>query len=209
MSDCDRYEVLVSAWLDGELERAEQRGMLDHLMRCARCRDFYLEARALSGLLAVAGAPAAAEQPSPEVWERIERSALSERSARDRGRGRAPWPGLAWARRVPIGAFAAAAAVLLVVLAAYVARPWSREVPPTAGTAIRIGDDAGRMNDARFVELTTEVLRADRRYRAAFYEVMRQVAQDTADNEASVDLRQPEAEKREETNAPETRRSRT
>jgi hypothetical protein len=53
------------------------------------------------------------------------------------------------------------------------------------------------MDDARFVALTTEVLRADRRYRTAFYEVMRQVTLDTGETEASVDIRRPEGGGRE------------
>ena len=193
MSDCERHEVLISAWLDREVGRAEQGELLDHVARCGRCREFYLQARALSGLLAAAGATPAAESPSAEVWARIERAALSGESSR------APGPAGSWARRIPRGAIAAAAAVLVLLIGAFVAR---RAWPPAGSPerdrqVIRLGEDAGRMDDARFVELTAEVLRADRRYRTAFYEVMRQVVIDTADTEASVDIRRPEGNGRE------------
>ena len=65
------------------------------------------------------------------------------------------------------------------------------------------------MSDARFVELTAEVLRADRRYREAFYEVMRQVERDTSDDEGSADIHRPAEEAREERPAPETSRGRS
>jgi hypothetical protein len=202
MSDCERYEILVSSWLDAQLERADQIEMLDHLVRCARCREFYLSGRALSGLLAAAGSEALAEQPSPHVWERIERSS-EERASERRG-------GWAWARarQFQMGALTAAAAVL-VVLGVLVTRPErpASVAPEPAG--IRLGEDAGRMSDARFVELTAEVLRADRRYREAFYEVMRQVERDTSDDESSVDLHRPAEDVREERPAPETTRGRS
>lgn len=202
MSDCERYEILVSSWLDGEMGRSDQIEMMDHLVRCGSCRDFYLSARALSGLLAAAGAEALAEPPSPRVWERIERSS--------RERGSVLRGGWAWARarRLPAGALAAAAAVL-VVLGLFASRPQRPEASAPARTGIRLGEDAGRMSDARFVALTAEVLRADRKYREAFYEVMRQVEQDTSDDEASVDLRQPEREGRGEARAPEVQRGRS
>ena len=192
MSDCDRHEVLISSWIDGEIDRAEQVEMLDHLVRCARCREFYLGARSLSGLLAAAGVAAAAEVPSPEVWTRIEHAADSGGSDQASGAGRA------WASRVPRGALAAAAAVLVVVLGAFVARrSWPPASPEPQRQVISLGEDAGRMDDARFVALTAEVLRADRRYRTAFYEVMRQVTLDTGETEASVDIRRPEGGGRE------------
>jgi len=203
MSDCERYESLVSSWLDGELERADQIEMTDHLVRCGRCRDFYLAARALSGLLAAAGAEALAEQPSPRLWERIERSSEARASVL---RGGWAW---ARARRLPIAAFAAAAAALIVLLALPVARLVRPDAGPPSRETIRLGEDGGRMSDARFVELTSEVLRADRRYREAFYEVMRQVERDTADDEGSVDLHRPAEEVHEESPAPETARGRS
>jgi hypothetical protein len=50
--------------------------------------------------------------------------------------------------------------------------------PAPAEAEVRLGH--GEMNDARFVELTREVLQADRRYHDAMYDVMRQVVRDTA-----------------------------
>ncbi len=43
-----------------------------------------------------------------------------------------------------------------------------------------LGEDVGQMTDRRFVELTKEVLRADRQYHSAMLEIMGQVVRDTA-----------------------------
>ena len=67
MSDCERHEILVSTWLDGQLEREGQIECLDHLVRCAACRSFYADARALDGLVELVRPTAALERPSPRV----------------------------------------------------------------------------------------------------------------------------------------------
>jgi hypothetical protein len=48
--------------------------------------------------------------------------------------------------------------------------------------------------DERFVALTTSVLRADRKYREAFYQVMKQVVEDTGDHEATSEVLPPPGE---------------
>ena len=52
---------------------------------------------------------------------------------------------------------------------------------------VMLGQDTD-MTEARFVELTKEVLGAERRYHSAMYEIMEQVVRDTtAGREASVE----------------------
>ena len=55
MNNCEQNETHISAWLDAELDRAEQVELLDHLARCEACRGFYLEARSLDGMVATLG----------------------------------------------------------------------------------------------------------------------------------------------------------
>lgn len=194
MNDCERYEVMVSTQLDGELDRGEQTEMLDHLVRCSACRDFYVGARHLAGLVAAVGTTVA-EQPSPEVWKRIERSALR--------------PQTSFLRRLPRRTWApaaAAAAVLLVIVGSLLARPGVSTGAPASVAEVRLGGNPAGMSDARFVELTREVLGADRKYRAAFYEVMKQVAHDTRGNESSDDVLAPRSESGEKVAPPETTR---
>jgi len=200
---CEHCEILVSAWHDAELDRDGQVEMLDHLVRCAGCRDFYLAARGLDGLVAAVRGPAAAAEPSPEVWRRIERSARSRESAPGGGGGRP------WMLRLPVRAWAAAAAAAAAVLLILFGSPLvmnriPSDSPAPAGAEIRLGENPTGMDDVRFVELTRTVLGADRKYREAFYEVMKQVVQDTRGGEPSMDGLLPPGEGRGSPESPES-----
>jgi len=204
MRECEHYEILVSVWQDGELDRGGQVEMTDHLVRCAGCRDFYLDTRGLDGLMAAIRTPAGAEEPSADVWTRIERSAKPQEAGGSRNiAGR-------WMRRLPLPAWAAAAAaaVLLVVLVSPLSPLRNGPAPEDSRTAvkeIRLGGNPGGMDDRRFVEMTRSVLEADRKYREAFYQVMKQVDRDTEGGEASADV-SPTGEGQESTETSETAR---
>ncbi len=168
MKNCETYECLVSTWLDDELDRSGQVELLDHLMRCAACRGFYLDARALDGLVGAVRTPAEAPQPSPDLWKRIERETRTDRSRSAR-------------RRIP--AWALQAAAVIVVGVGLSAMIWSGrllEAPLPEQAEVLLGENAGQMTDARFVELTKEVLRSERHYHSAMHEIMAQVVRDTA-----------------------------
>ena len=86
MKNCEHFESQLSAWLDAQLDRPDQVECLDHLVRCASCREFYVDARALDGLLSAIRTPADATTPSPEVWKRIEWTTRSDRARSSRRR---------------------------------------------------------------------------------------------------------------------------
>ena len=172
MNHHEHFESLLSTFLDGQLEHQEQLELLDHLVGCESCRRFHVEARQLDGLIAGIRTPAHAGAPPFEIWERIERAG----AGRDHTRSLWARP---WAGR-------AAAAILVAAglgIVAWQSPPGRASRPESA--EIRLGEAAGRMTDARFIELTREVLGADRRYRAALYEIMGQVIRDTTEREAS------------------------
>jgi hypothetical protein len=174
MKNCEHFETLVSTWLDDQLDRRGQVECLDHVVRCASCRDFYVQARSLDGLVAAVRTPAGAEQPSPDVWKRIEWVARkkSERPAR---------------RRIPAWALQAAALVVVAVGLSVLVWNGVGVAPPPEQAEILLGSDP-EMTERRFVELTREVLQADPRYHSAMYQVMEQVVRDTATtDEASVE----------------------
>ena len=82
-----------------------------------------------------------------------------------------------------------AAAAIVIAVGLGVAY-WSNQLPgaPTPEQAeVLISEDVGHMTDGRFVELTKEVLRADRRYHSALFQIMEQVIRDTRDIEASAE----------------------
>ena len=164
MNTCEHYETLVSAWLDDQLDRNGEVECLDHLVRCSACRDFYVDARALDGLVAAIRDPAPSEAPSPEVRRRMEW--IVRREVRRPAVPRIP----VWTRN--------AAAALVVGLGLALAGWYGGSAPTAQAAELTLGR-GGDMTDARFVELTKEVLRADPRYRSAMQGILQQVARDT------------------------------
>ena len=43
MEPCQEYEALISAVTDGEATEAERRALMEHLSRCADCREAYTQ----------------------------------------------------------------------------------------------------------------------------------------------------------------------
>lgn len=157
MKICEEFELLASAFVDDELSRDETVSLLDHLATCDPCRLFYREARSLQE--AFTAPPVLAVLPNT-TWQRIESRARSR-------------PGVpAWAWRTAAGLFLA---IVVWQVAQVRVAPFSD--PPSVQVSLE--ESKGSMSDARFVELTTEVLRADRRYHQAMLQVMREVNQAT------------------------------
>jgi hypothetical protein len=165
MSDCERHQETLSAFLDGETSPAESLPALDHLLRCPACRDFYGKARALEQRLA---ASAPAEPAAPEdVWERIVADAAAAPARRS-----AVAALRSWAPRL--------AAAFVLGLAAWSGYALGGGAGPgmlgLAGEAtanqVEIEVGAGGMTDSRFLDLTLEILRADRRYHDKLLEVL-------------------------------------
>lgn len=163
-ASCENYETLVSTWMDEGLEHVDQRRLFDHFVRCPECRRFYAEARALEGLVAMTGRGATAEEPPPELWDGIRsRTARPESKAQN-------WPGWGWR---------AAAALLLGAALAFAPWPTTRPVDRSDRRMnVVLEEDRGDMTERRFLELATEILRADRRYHFAMQEVMDRVIDD-------------------------------
>jgi anti-sigma factor RsiW len=199
MMTCEDHEILISTFLDGELSREEAGVMLDHLIGCESCRAFYRAAQGLQE--AVQPLVSGHRNPPPvELWERIESRSRPRRFLSGRFQGVADW---GWK----------AAAVLLVVFGLWqigrirtgsgpgapgpgspspqtserVAAPGAAEsTAPAPGLPVEVvlGGAPGRMTDARFRELTTELLGADHRYHQAMLQVMREVQKSTRSQEA-------------------------
>ena len=165
MKNCEHFETRLSTWLDDRLARSEQIECLDHVVRCVSCRDFFLDARALDGLVAQVRTPRDAEVPSPDVWQRIQWVTRKERGRSARS-------------RVPAWALQAAAVVVMAVGLSVVVWNGGRATAPDQAEVLLGGNPD--MTETRFVELTKEVLGADRRYHSAMYRIMEQVVADTS-----------------------------
>lgn len=163
---CDSHQMDLSALLDGELDAREALGAVDHLAGCRRCRDFWRGTRALQ---AAAGSEAAGAPQTPtQGWRRIEAAVGRQgQEAREGRRGHG-----AWAWRIA----AALVVGLGLLLALRSAPPVELGPEPRPPAAIEVRAGTGDMSERRFVELTTELLRADPDYHAKMLDVMRQVA---------------------------------
>lgn len=171
---CEEHAAELSALLDGEIDRGILLPTLDHLARCAPCRDFYRRARALDGTLAlVRENDRGTGHGSLPGWREVER-----RSRRRLPHRRA----LAWSGRLAAGLLAAAG------LAAALGTLGGPEAPPPGSVVeVRLEGDRGHMDEARFLELATELLRADRRYHLAMEQVLAEVNRRTFGREGSAE----------------------
>ena len=158
---CEHHQMQLSALLDDELEPRAMRATLDHLLDCPECARFYLEARGLQEI---------AERLAPQAVLPAASDAVRTTRA-------------AWLRPAPAWGWAAAV-VVAVAAGVLSADHWSsprvhEEIPNAAAEAplvIDVDDRTEPMNEARFVELTVELLRADQRYQQEMSTVLRQVA---------------------------------
>lgn len=170
---CEACETTLSALLDGEMEAGEVRTALDHLLECPSCRDFYREARSLDGALRQTGQEREDQQALARVWDAVDRESFGEPAARRRWR--------TWAPRL-------AAAVLLALGTSWAALSLGggQLSRPEQPIQVELGKGAN-MTEERFIQITTEILRSDRRYRQEMLRVMSAVTAETAPREAPVD----------------------
>ncbi len=189
MTSCETCEARISALIDGELDSIEVIEMMDHAMECVSCREFYADARALDRRLR-AGVTGTAAEPAvvipilpPGVWERIERA----------GRAPEPQPLRQWGLRI--------AALVLVGIGLWNIGGLRREPVATPAQAydISLEENAAGMTETRFVEMTAELMKSDRRFHRAMYQVMKDINEATGAREGSEDafVVQPEDRDRE------------
>jgi predicted anti-sigma-YlaC factor YlaD len=174
MRDCeDRYEVLISSWLDAELSREEGVELLDHLAGCAACRGFYRDARQLDTLLAQARPLDETLAPHDALWRRIASAAARPAPARrTRGVRRA------WLVAVPL-----AAALALAALLGWLVSSTDRAGAAGQTVGAQLASRPEPMSDERFVTLLRELLQSEPRYQQAMLQVMSQVVEETGSAE--------------------------
>ncbi len=157
MNACEHHELEISALLDGESTPAGAIAVLDHVTRCPSCRLFYREARTFQECIGGLSAPLSAGTAPP-----VATPGSGKPPAPGRGRGRRP------IRSVPRWSWPLAAA-LVIALGWWISGELvGRRAPSAAASApmtIQLGSDPEAMSDARFLELTRELLQADQGYR--------------------------------------------
>lgn len=184
--NCESWALEISALVDGELEAEAILEVVDHLTRCAACREFYRQARVLAqGVVTV---DPRRHAPAPELWTAIAKASSTTVPVAQQTVG---------PRRPTLVALAAAA--VLAIGAYFLLKPVSPA--PSAPVAVAtqmpreivLGGGAEAMTDQRFVELTTELLEADPRYRRELRSILQQVAVNApAAEDGSVDSSWPD-----------------
>lgn len=174
---CETCEMSISALLDGEAAQEEILPALDHLLECSSCRDFYRDARALGTALQGAAVSRMPEAAPEALWERIDQASFETSPVRERWRS--------WAPRL-------AAAVLLALGTAWAALSVGGMDFHSAGQPIEVVlGESESMTEQRFVQITAEILRSDRRYHQEMLRVMSAVAEETGAREAPADQSLP------------------
>lgn len=105
--NCKNWKIKISDLLDGVLPGAEILSVREHIDSCPDCGDFYRDCRQISDFI---DAQMADREPSPFIWNKIERRITSESDVREK----ASFLDLF---RLPRLAYGAASAALLVSLA--------------------------------------------------------------------------------------------
>lgn len=206
----EREASAVSALVDRQFEPDELLEIVDRIAADPHLRRFYQHSRALGGLLESLQ-PTPREEAPAHVWRRI-----AERSGEPAGGGmrlaerRPRRTGSTWAR---FGSrLAIAAGIVAVVASSWLLlrgpdSRWDRlrESPlsvletldgaPEEGDsiAVEIGE-SDRMTEGRFVELATELLQADRRYRREMLRLISTVEETLQVEESAVGERRAPTE---------------
>lgn len=163
MSGCEHIQIELSALLDGESDPGTALEIVDHVAGCEECRTFWRELRAgqeTLDRLAAAG-------PLPTATTAADDDAIVPLPARR---------GVATGSRVPQWAWGLAAVLLLAIGLGAIGlmdRAYRDRTPlPGELLSIQLEEDKDGMNELRFVEMTTELLRSDRRYHDKMYEIL-------------------------------------
>jgi hypothetical protein len=166
MTCCERFEIDTSALLDGELTPTATLATIDHLIECPSCAELYRGGRRLDSALEEARDPARARELPAGLWERIE-------SAGTPVPNHASVTVMRPRRRLPRWLLQAAAVLVVVGAGWWAGRSWPEPRPADDGVLqVVVEGDRGSMDDQRFIQLATELLRADRRYHVKMEEIM-------------------------------------
>ena len=169
MKHCSDYELEFSALLDGESSPAMALKLVAHVASCTSCSQFVSELRSTQAVIDdVQMVPDSGHEPV---------AILPTTRKRQHVFGLRP----KWA----IGL----AALLIVTVSLW----FGTDIGSPAGLTndlrdgelvIRLEEDKGRMSEARFVALVSELLRADRRYQNEMYIVLDEITQNRSSGES-------------------------
>ena len=187
----EQYFARISSLLDGEFEQDQLLETLDFLVGTQQARKFYKNARALQGLVESAESTEARTQvrPDPTGWAAVTKRLQDGPQEAEVPTRATPFPlskpsppanenqGPSWIMGLAAAALLATVGWLSVQFLDSVPRG---NTPPETATVrdgsstpeLTIGAEEGHMTDSRFIELATEIVEADRKYREEMLALM-------------------------------------
>ncbi|MBD3167210.1 hypothetical protein GF324_11465 [bacterium] len=170
----EQYEADISALIDGELEPERTVELMDRIATDERLRQFYRDVRHLQSLVDAAPPKRESAPPPEDLWNRIEKETK-------------PKQAMVIRLNSTLVKTLAAAAVVLITIGALAGgllpgqdKNWREDV-----IEVDLASQENSMTEQRFIELTTELLRADRRYHRKMYDVMEMVTRQSVIPEGS------------------------
>jgi len=213
MRTCNDYEIELSALLDGECDPAGVIDLMDHVTTCSECSSFYMELRSFQETVDGAELAPSRDADSVSSAEPGRKAGffglIRSGGLMPRGGWTSDW-GLGMAAVAVVTVVAAGlwfggafnsntsntsntSGTTPVEMTGNAGgnpdgraqdEPSSEEVKEAAeNVMITLGENARQMDEERFIELVTEILRADRRYQEEMYVVLDQITQDSMTEE--------------------------
>jgi hypothetical protein len=171
---CEQLEPEISAMLDGEVTASETLAIVDHLLQCDHCRTFYRGGRSLARALDTALLASSDTALPDTLWKRIEAAARPTGSADSK---LVRLPQRPWRILIQV-----AAVCLLALGAWWLGDTQSSRLPslPDEGIVqVAVEGKPGAMDETRFLQLTTELLQADRQYHLKMHQILTAVNRQT------------------------------
>ena len=160
MSNCEEYQLNLSAMLDGELKGEALSRTVKHLAVCSDCLKVF---NAFQSLQARVEAEAAAPPLPPHLWLRIEAQ----------GRRKEKPKVLSFFQSHAVKYISAAAALFIFfALGYYLRKPALPSAKMDLNAPVVLAGNPGRMSEERFLEITRELLSAEPKYHRKMYLIL-------------------------------------
>ena len=159
MNGCERYQINMSALMDGELSSEELADTIRHLAACDACMKEFDSFQVLQKRVNH-------EVKAPTVPARLWKAIWREGDAKTEAISRRYNPAVMRALRL------AAVIILCFGLGYTLSKPVFHLQPHDPGTPIVLASSPGSMSEDRFLEITRELLSADPAYHRKMYLIL-------------------------------------
>ena len=167
MKRCAPFEEKLSALIDGEGLVSEVPELMEHLLKCKNCADFFIEVRALDArIVEFEELDKESAMPGKDLWERIASKSGLLQASKWR-RLTKYWP------VIP----SLAATVLIFVIFSGVRNALLPTNSQPANNTVTLEEKPGKMSEKYFIQIVKELIQSDRKYQVEMLKVMREIVQ--------------------------------